>query len=185
MSRLLLLALLLLPLGSMADAVYRTIDAQGNVVFTDTPPTDATPADRIEIRPTNTVRPPETLSRPAPVETPEEESEVVTYKVEITEPANETSFPRGPGNFSVKAAVSPELSEMESLQLFIDGTPSGEPQRSPTWDLTNVFRGAHDLTVEVLDGSGKTIVRSEPVHVFVQRPSSQFRRKPIAKPPKP
>ena len=45
MSRLLLLILLLFPLGSVADTVYRTTDAQGNVVFTDTPPANATPAE--------------------------------------------------------------------------------------------------------------------------------------------
>ena len=189
MSRLLLLALLLLPLGSLADTVYRTTDAQGNVVFTDRPPAQATPADRVEIRPTNTVRPPENLSRPSPVGTPEQEPEVVSYTVTITEPANETSFPMGPGNFSVRVEVRPELRNVESLQLFLDGEPRGEPQRASTWDLTNVFRGQHDLTVGVIDDTGATVALSEPVRVFVHRPSVNFnnRAKPPAKPrpPKP
>ena len=187
MSRLLLLVLLLFPLGSLANAVYRTTDAQGNVVFTDTPPANATPADRIEIRPTNTAPPPEILSRPAPAATPEEESAIGTYTVKITEPANETSFPMGPGNFSVRVEVNPELSKMERLQLFFDGTPRDEPQRAPTWDLTNVFRGQHDITVGVIDGAGKTIARSEPVRVFVHRPSSNFRKPApaVRRPPKP
>ena len=187
MSRLLLLALLLLPLGSLAQTVYRTTDAQGNVVFTDTPPANATPADRIEIRPTNTARPPEILTPPAPEVTPGvEAAEVVSYTVTITEPANETSFPMGPGNFSVSAEVSPALNKAESLQLFIDGTPRDEPQQALTWDLTNVFRGRHDLTVGVIDSSGDTVALSEPIRVFVHRPSTNFtNRKPPPVKPRP
>ncbi len=183
MSRLLLLALLIFPLGSLAQTVYRTTDAQGNVVFTDQPPANATPADRIEIRPTNTVRPPEVPTPPAPADTTDAEAAVVSYAVTITDPANETSFPMGPGNFSVSANVSPALGDAESLQLFIDGTPRDEPQQASTWDLTNVFRGRHDLTVGVIDASGTTIVLSDPVTVFVHRPSTNFKnRQPPAKP---
>jgi hypothetical protein len=188
MSRLLLLVLLVFPLASPAQTVYRTTDAQGNVVFTDRPPANATPEDRVEIRPTNTVRPPELPATPAPAEVPAVEAEIVSYSVAITNPANETSFPMGPGNFSVSANVNPALQEGASLQLFIDGTPRGEPQQNTNWDLTNVFRGRHDLTVGVIDRSGDTVAVSAPVTVFVFRPSTNFKnRQPPAKPkpPKP
>ncbi len=187
MSRLLLLVLLLLSLDSLAQAVYRTTDAQGNVVFTDRPPANATPAERVEIRPTNTAPPPQT--RPAPESTPNVESEVVPYTVAITEPANETSFPMGPGNFSVGARVSPALSQADRLQLFLDGAPWGDPQQTSTWSLTNVFRGQHDLTVGIIDNAGKTVTLSEPVRVFVHRPSVNFKNRatpPVKpRPPKP
>lgn len=183
MSRLLLLVLLLFPLASLAQAVYRTTDAQGNVVFTDTPPAGTTPADRVEIRPTNTARPIEVPAPPVPAETPDVEAAVVSYTVAITNPANETSFPMGPGNFSVSANINPALREGDSLQLFIDGTPQGEPQQGASWDLTNVFRGRRDLTVGVIGPAGETIILSDPVTVFVFRPSTNFKnRQPPAKP---
>ena len=87
MSRLLLLALLLLPLSGLAQAVYRTTDAQGNVVFTDSPPANATPADRVEIRPTNTVQPPQIPPRPASENTPNAQAEVAADLVDAVEPA--------------------------------------------------------------------------------------------------
>jgi hypothetical protein len=189
MSRLLLLALLLLPLGGVAQAVYRTTDAQGNVVFTDSPPANATPADRVEIRPTNTVQPPQIPPRPVSENTPNAEAEVAAYTLTITEPANETTIPMGPGNFSVSVNVSPALRGAENLLLFVNGAPQGEPQRASTWSLTNVYRGQHDLTVGVIDDSGKTLAISPPVRVFVQRPSinSPSRSTPPArpKPPRP
>ena len=111
MYRLLFLALLL-PLGSMADTVYRTTDAQGNVVFTDTPPANDTPTDRVEIRPTNTAPPPPVLTPPpATGDTSDVDAEVGSYTVTITVPTNETSFPMGPGNFSVSAEVSPATAD--------------------------------------------------------------------------
>jgi len=184
MSRLLLLVLLLLPLGGVAQAVYRTTDAQGNVVFTDSPPANATPADRVEIRPTNTVQPPPIPPRPASENTPNAEAEVAAYTLTITEPANETTFPMGPGNFSVSVNVSPALQSTENLQLFLDGEPQGEPQRASTWSLTNVNRGQHDLTVGVIDDAGQTLASSPAVRVFVMRPSvnSPTRSTPPVKP---
>lgn len=183
MSRFLLLALLLIPVTGLTQAIYRTTDAQGNVVFTDTPPTNATPADRIEIRPTNTARPTEI---PAPRVTdaaPVGGSAIVAYTVTITEPANETTIPMGPGNFPVSVNISPALQSAENLQLFVDGAPQGKPQRAATWALTNVFRGQHDLTVGVIDNSGKTVAVSEPVRVFVQRPSvNSPQRAPLVRP---
>ncbi len=124
MSRLLLLALLLLPLSGLAQAVYRTTDAQGNVVFTDSPPANATPADRVEIRPTNTVQPPQIPPRPASENTPNAEAEVAAYTLTITEPANETTIPMGPGNFSVSVNVSPALQRRrESAVIYGRGAP--------------------------------------------------------------
>jgi Domain of unknown function (DUF4124)/Penicillin-Binding Protein C-terminus Family len=184
MSRLLLLALLLLPLTGLTQNIYRTTDAEGNVVFTDSPPANATPADRVEIRPTNTVQPPQIPPRPASENSSNVEAEVASYTLTITEPANETTFPMGPGNFSVNVNVSPALSSAENLQLFVDGAPQGEPQSASTWSLTNVNRGQHDLTVGVIDDSGKTLAISPPVRVFVMRPSvnSPARSTPPAKP---
>jgi len=184
MSRFLLLVLLLLPLSGLTQNIYRTTDAQGNVVFTDAPPSNTTPADRVEIRPTNTVPPPQIPARPTSDNTPNAEAESASYTVTITEPANETTIPMGPGNFSVSVKVSPAPQSAENLQLFVDGAPRGEPQRAPTWSLTNVYRGQHDLTVGVIDDSGKTLAISEPVRVFVMRPSvnSPTRSTPPVKP---
>jgi hypothetical protein len=183
MPKLLLIALLLFPLVCFAQAIYRTTDAQGNVVFTDTPPANATQADRIEIRPINTVHPPDVPASRMLAKLPEVDASGESYSVAITDPANETSFPMGPGNFSVRATVTPALHDGDSVQLFIDGTSQGAPQLDGTWDLTNVFRGRHDLTVAVIDGSGEKILLSDPVTVFVHRPSTNFKnRRPPAKP---
>lgn len=177
MRRLLILVLLVAPLTIQAQ-IYRTTDEHGNVVFTDTPSAGSGPAERIDIRDTNTTPPPPSPAPSAvPQQSMEEADQTATYSVAITSPANETSFPMGPGNFSVSAKVDPNLRGTESLQLYIGGIPSGEAQRAASWALTNVFRGAHDLTVAVVDAQGQQLAISAPVRVFVHRPSVNFRNR--------
>jgi hypothetical protein len=180
MTRLVLLVLLLTPLTGLAQSIYRTVDEQGNVVFTDAPPASTQPTERVEVNRTNTVQPPAEATRPAPANASgagEAEIAPLGYTVAITAPANETIIAMGPGNFTVSVSVTPPLNKYEGLQLFMDGEPRGGPQIDPTWDLTNVFRGQHDITVGVVDKSGKTLAMSPPVRVFVYRPSTNYKNR--------
>lgn len=184
MRGLLVLVLLLAPLTGLSQSVYRTVDAQGNVIFTDTPPSDGSAADRIDIQRTNTVEATR-LPEPAPAAdaAATEKPAAPEYQIAITAPPNETSIPMGPGNFSVSVSVNPKLKKYDGLQLFMDGTPWGDPQRDSMWDLTNVFRGRHEITVGVINGDGETLSMSPPVTVFVHRPSVNFNQP--KGPPKP
>lgn len=164
------LAIIALPVFAQSS-IYRTTDENGNVVFTDAPPANNKQSiERIDNPHINSMPPPVQVE--APDATGADSSEAAPgYTVEITAPANETTIPNGPGNFSVTARVAPALEGDQSLQLFMDGAPRGDPQRNARWNLTNVFRGQHDLTVAVLDGSGETLAMSDPVRVYVFRPS--------------
>jgi hypothetical protein len=177
MSRLLLLALLLASFNSAADSIYRTTDAEGNVVFTDSPGASSRPSEQIEIQRTNTVEPPQISPLPDTNTSGNEPDAPLPYTVTIATPADETSFPMGPGNFSVSANVSPTLKKYEGLQLFVDGVAWGTPQRDHRWDLINVFRGQHDLTVAVVSNAGETRAMSAPVRVYVHRPSTNFKNR--------
>ena len=169
MKRITLILLLSLPLITVAQ-IYKTTDENGNVVFTDTPQATGNPAEKVELGTTNIAAPPPVIDRP-PEPEPEPEPEATDYTVSIKTPANETTIPMGPGNFLLSASVKPALNDKESLQLHVDGIPWGEPQSASSWALTNVFRGAHDLTVSVLDSKGVPLVTSSAVRVYVLRPS--------------
>ncbi len=163
-----LIALLFLPVLALAQ-VYKHVDENGNVTFTDKPPEGS---QKIEIRPTNTSAPPPVIAYPAQEATVEVAA--VKYSLEITSPNNDTIIPRGPGNFSVSASITPSLQGGHKLQLLLDGVPEGEPQSHSSWALTNVFRGSHLLEVKLLNEKGKEMAKSGPVTVYVFRPSSNF-----------
>jgi hypothetical protein len=159
----------------VAAQIYKTTDEHGNIVYTDTPPASGNSTEKIKLNPTNTAPPPPDIFRPAPGDP--EQPEQVNYTAEIVSPANETTIPMGPGNFSVTAKVNPAPGAGESLQLYVDGTPWGEPQAAASWALSNVFRGAHDLTVSLLDYEQVPLITSDPIRVYVLRPSIHNRNR--------
>lgn len=162
-----LLILLLLPWAAQAQTIYRSTDAEGNVVFTDKPPTAGTVNEEVKLRPMNTAPAPE----PQPPRQPEAEQQApIKHTVSIVAPADQTVIPMGGGDFEVQASVEPALAAGERLQLRVDGAASGSPQTGISWSLRNVFRGGHNLSIQRLDADGKVIAESDPVHVQVMRP---------------
>lgn len=169
LSRLSWLALALVATQGWSQ-IYKSTDADGNVIFSDTP-TDSS-AEQVQLQQTNTTPPPVTVHPEKPRSNQEQvQVEATVPQATITTPANETTIPMGGGNFSVSAQVEPALASGQSLRLLLDGKAQGEPSTAGTWNLSNVFRGAHDLVVEVVDASGTTLSSSAPVRVYVMRPS--------------
>ncbi len=172
-SRIALLLLLLVPLVATTQQIFKTTDENGNVVFTDQPPPGAEGVEEVELQRINQAAPPPEIARPLDKLEPAEET--IAPTVSITAPADETTIPMGPGNFTVTARVEPGLQSGETLLLQIDGEPWDEPGTINSWQLTNIFRGAHDLTVAVLGPDGSPLAISDPIRVYVLRPSVNFR----------
>jgi hypothetical protein len=150
--------------------VYKHVDKDGNITFTDNPPPNS---QAVDLQAPNTVAPPAASAYPPSSRAaakPESTSD--NYKLSITSPADETIIARGPGNFSVSASITPALSNGHMLQLFMDGSPLQAAQTGSSWSLTNVFRGEHSIEVAVVDKDGKSKARSAPIKVYVFRPSS-------------
>lgn len=163
-------ALIALIVGSAyATDVYKVVDKNGNVSFTDQPPAEsaAGTVERVQVSSPNSAAPPLDMRKP---QTPAPEAEAVAYETLITSPPDGTTIPMGPGNFVVSALADPALGG-DRLRLLVDGEPLGEPQSSGNWQLTNVNRGEHQLVVERVNNRGKALDRSSPVTVYVMRPS--------------
>ncbi len=173
MKRMLLLVLLWLPAATFGQ-IYKSVDANGNPVFSDTPPAQGTAVEEVQLKTINSAVPPPFV--PA-IEPDKPEQAVQQYRVKIRSPADETSIPMGPGNFTVSASLEPSHPGKARLQLFIDGAAWQQPQSSGTWELTNIFRGAHDLTVDLVDQSGATLASSDPIRVYIHRPSVNFKNR--------
>ena len=162
----------LVAINSTAQEIFRTTDEHGNVIFTDQPPAGTSSSEKVELQQTNTTpaTPIPPKAKPGRAATTDE-AESTDYEVTITTPPNETTVAMGPGNFSVGARVQPSLGGAQQLQLFIDDIPWGQPQSETIWSLTNIFRGAHDLTVAIVDADGGQLSVSQPIRVYVLRPS--------------
>ena len=151
-----------------AQPVYKVTDEEGNVTFTDTPRDNGqVQVETQTVNPTNTAK---AVSTAEPISEASERSAPVSYDTRIVTPAENATIPMGPGNFTVEASLSPAIRGDERLSLLLDGEPVGVPQRMPIWQLTNVYRGAHQLQVVRLTGTGRQLDASGQRTVYVMRP---------------
>lgn len=164
--------------GPASAQIYKVTDDEQGVVFTDRPENIDGNAkqsvEKVELPQTNTAAPIQPLPRSATRGTNRaagEEEDAVTPTVSITSPANETTIAMGPGNFTVSASAKPPLNRDEELILIIDGQPVGSAQKSTSWFIEGALRGPHDLVVQRVNGRGGNVAISEPVRVYVLRPS--------------
>jgi len=154
-----------------AQTIYKVTDKDGQITYTDAAPlAEGSIVEEISVADPNTAKP--VAPAAAPIGgTPPAENTATDYLTLISLPADGTTVPMGPGDFTVEAQASPALGVAERLQLKVDGTPFEVPQTSSQWRLTNIARGAHELQVMRLDDSGNTIDTSDISTVYVLRPS--------------
>lgn len=144
--------------------VYTYIDANGNRVFTDQPHRNA---KKVEIAPTNRVdqptKTPSRASKAKPAASP-----IFHYQLlRILAPEPDSTIRDIEGNLNVTVSNDPELQPDHLYRLLLDSKPYGEPTRSPVFPLTNIDRGTHQLSVEIIDQYGRVLERTpnQPFHL--------------------
>lgn len=163
-----ILTIIALPLSA---EVYRQVDSQGNVTYTDEP-TEGTAAEEIKVKPVTTI----TLPKPEAVREPERLREQVEQQgaaydsVTFVAPGDEEAFHSGSGNVEFRVTSSPSLRGDHKYEVTLDGQPVGQ-SNSGTVMVRNVYRGTHDAGVNIIDSNGVTIKSGETITFTVHRPS--------------
>lgn len=160
------LASVLFASHTYANGVYKTVDENGRVTYSDTPTgkkIDPVDLPQVNTQPAVTPQP---YLPPAP-----KQDQQAQYRVSISSPANETQVLPGQRDISVAADISPQLGEGYSAQLYMNGQPYGGAQPSSSFVISNIIRGEHRLSVAVLNPAGRVVARSAPVTVYVIRPT--------------
>ncbi|MBI1731141.1 MAG: DUF4124 domain-containing protein [Gammaproteobacteria bacterium] len=166
---------------AVAEEVYKTTDADGNVIFSDQPSPDA---ETIQIPETQTVpadqAPPFEYKPPAPG--------AAYTSLAIVSPANEQAFrPEDEDSgVQVTARVEPRFRGQDSYVLVLDGKEHSSG-KSPSFTLTALDRGSHQVSVKIKDPDGKTLISSDPITFHVLKVSAlQKKAAPgPGQPPKP
>jgi hypothetical protein len=173
-----LVALSLLALGSGVSAaiMYRWVDAQGVVHYSDTPHPGA---EQIQLSGAQTYH-----GTPAPAggpsaATPPVEPTVAPYQsCAITQPNPDTAL-YAPEAVDVSVRVIPSLRAGDQVSVSADGAPL--PPTSPdgfNYQVLQPERGTHNLSAQVRDASG-TVVCSSAVSFSIQRPSVNTPGSPV------
>jgi len=160
--------LLLIASATVRAEVYKSINADGEVVYSDQPTRDA---ERVKMPalPSYTpqpVRTPRPLTRPA--------VQQIHYEhFALSNPANEATVRNNLGTVLLETVLTPALMSAlgHSIQYYLDGVAHGAAIVSTTLTLTNVDRGRHRLSASVLDAAGNVLISTAETTVFVKRAS--------------
>ena len=174
MQKRLSLLLLLLCACTASAQVYKWVDEDGVVHYSDQP---VPGAERIDL-PTRSSAPPAAAAarpaaatpaaRPAPASRP---AAPFSYtSLSVASPAAEQTLWNIGGQLTVNLSLQPGLRDGDRVRLYFDGTAS-ETQLGLSFQLQEVWRGEHNLQAEVIDANGQLMIRSEPIRFYVQQTS--------------
>lgn len=160
-------------LAGAAPEIYRTVDADGNVIYTDRAPSDPSVThERITLPPPNRLPPParvERTTRPSTSEPTGRGDTAADYAFSITEPAQDGSIRSNPGTVEVRFSVDPPVGGDHRIEILLDGAPRPETAHDGAARLLEVDRGTHDLALRVVDAGGRLLSESSPVRFHLHR----------------
>ena len=158
---------LLAAAGALADA-YTWTDESGIVHYSDRPNPGA---KRIQLDGATPARPrPVRQAAANEQDDAEQEPQTFSYQsIEISSPSAEETLWNIGGALDVSLMLSPSLRAGHQVRVYFDGTP--QMARGVEFELQEVHRGVHNLQVEVIDETGKLMIRSRPSRFYVQQNS--------------
>ena len=165
---------LLLVNSTWADegAVYKTVDKDGKVTYTDDPPQDQK-SEKVELKNINTM-PSVNHSERRYSETKPEPAPAVPYAIQIISPID--GYQMGPAEKSIEIVVESNqpLKKGHLFQLTVNGQLFGAKNDSGILTLSQVRRGRQQVGAIVMDENGVTLATANPITVNVIRPNPKI-----------
>ena len=160
----------LLAAGGVSAEAYKWTDEDGVVHFSDKPQPGA---EKVELAVSSAGRTPTTNSSRTTTQAPDDADGTETIapfsyeSLEIANPVAEETLWNIEGILSVSLTLSPSLRPGHQVRVYFDGDP--QLVRTANFQLEEVYRGTHNLQVEVIDETGKLMIRSRPNRFYVQQ----------------
>ncbi|MCH8504108.1 MAG: DUF4124 domain-containing protein [Ectothiorhodospiraceae bacterium] len=167
--RLLLLLVLCFPLALGAQ-IYRHVDADGNVSFSDR---EQAGSERVDVQAPASYQTPSTPPARSRASAEQQEERPSYTRLAIAEPPHEGTVRDNQGLVQVMVALSPELRPGHEVELLLDGEPVARG-RTNRFQLENVHRGEHHLKVRVLGSGGRIVAESESSTFYMHQASRLF-----------
>ncbi|KFZ37675.1 hypothetical protein HR45_09660 [Shewanella mangrovi] len=162
--------LIVLALFSIAAqaAIYKWVDKDGKVHFTDQPHPNAEVVELNQNTQNSVAIPvPKPLNIGEP--TAKTEQPAIQYQLQITSPEHDATIRSNPGELVVSVEVSPNLASGHYLQLYIDGVATTEAQAAPVFQLHGIERGQHQIVAKVIQQNGKVLASSSAITIYMHQ----------------
>ncbi len=170
-NRAIFLLLGLLAASAALSQAYRWVDENGVVHYSDRPE----PGAELFILPEYSAsRRGRTYQRPAATSRPTQGNQAspatVPFRyerVEISSPGAEETLWNIEGILNVSITVTPALKAGHQVRAYFNG--DGEIVSGTSFQIEEVYRGVHNLQVEIIDENGKLMIRSRANRFYVQQ----------------
>ncbi len=175
-----LAAMMFLATAATATELWRWVDDNGVVHYSDRP---FPGAEKV------TVGGAQTFSAPAvPRSTAEQEEGdggdgAVYERFAITAPSAGETLWNIEGRLNVSLDVRPAIRGTHELRVLLDGQTVDVPAAATSFTLGNVFRGEHTLRAALVDENGREVAATEPVTFYVRQTSLLNPNNPQTSPP--
>ncbi|MHC8348272.1 DUF4124 domain-containing protein [Pseudomonas sp. RT4P38] len=163
--------------------VFTYLDAQGNRVYTDQPGSGN--AKRVPLATSNRMSANPTGAAPMTAPKKTEAKQLFHYDMlRVLVPEPDATVRSSAGEIIVSVTSEPGLQRGHRYRLLLDGQPTAEPAPSPVFALSNIDRGSHNLSVEILDEQGLIVERTanQPFHMLRISLAQKRHVKPCALP---
>jgi hypothetical protein len=170
--RLFILVSVLIAAGTVLAQAYRWVDDDGIVHYSDRPQEGAEriilPSDKQVTR-----RPaPKRVAAAAPQTTGNQQAadQPGAFKYEslaVASPAAEETLWNIAGILNVTLDLQPALQGGHQVRVYFDG--ERQMVSGTSFQIEEVWRGAHNIQAEVVDATGKLMIRSQPNRFYVQQ----------------
>ena len=173
---LLMALLMMLAVAPLAAQVYKTVDADGNVTYTDQPPKDG--SGPIELAPISVVETPSYETAPKSAKAEEAANDKQSLKTlrrkysdfAIVAPQSEESVWHPESAVPVAWGTGAQLQEGMKVRVSVDGREQAITTAQVV-QVPGLDRGEHVVTAELLDAGNQKIATAEPITFFIRRPS--------------
>lgn len=164
-----LLALMLLSaLPLMAqDKIYKVVDADGNVTYTDQKPDDD--SEPIDLPELSIVDPVEIGTLPARAQGEAEAAPELAFS--IASPMQDETIWNTGFTVDVQMSLNTEVPVGAQIVLFVDGEQKATTRALST-TLRDVYRGPHTIRAELQTQTGQVLASTQSVRFFIQQQSA-------------
>lgn len=157
--------------GAVMAQAYRWVDEDGVVHYSDVPMEGAEqvqlPTDGSRRRPAYSPPP---VQQSVVSDAAEEAPAVFKYdSIEVVAPAPEETLWNIEGVLNVALRITPALRSGDQIRVYFDGEP--RLVSGTNFQIEEVYRGVHNIQVEVVDSTGKLMARSLTNRFYVQQNS--------------
>jgi|SRR5580693_7468616 hypothetical protein len=171
----LLVCALLAPGGSFATTLYRWVDSDGVVHYSDTPHPGA---QQIQISGAQTYHGTTPPPAAGPAAAAQSKTAQPYQSCAIAQPAPDTAL-FAPESVDISVRLDPPLRPGDQLAVRVDGQTLQPLGSGLNFQLAQPDRGEHTVSAEVRDPDGTVVCSATAVSFSVQRPSMNMPQSPV------